>query len=595
MDKNTKMYLNALMILLSISLYFTMYYNLQLFSFSILSILVFVLFLNITRLFENKPLAIKKNNPSQKYISAFENSASIAKLDLKFKIKYVNRSFCQLSLRTKDECLLKELDDIFCDTKKVLNEVYETLKNMQTWDGTLSLKTQGNNQTFVGCSIVPIFDSENSPKEYLLIAHDLTELMISKRVIRDNFYIDMQTKLPNRIQLIKDKLKFSLNSELTLIILNIDSFQAINTMYGNEFGDETLKVFSSWLKKNLPDGEAKLYKFEADVYAILIPLKYNKNDLKRYINDIIFKISKEGIKCNDIDINISFTLGIAQGKKNLLKLASIAYKEAKREQKSYIIHDSNSTKEEEYINNTKMVTTLKKSLENDLMIPYFQPIMDTATQKINKYEVLMRIKQDERILLPYEFLDIAKHSKLYSALSRSIIRKAFETFKLTSNEFSVNLSFLDISDKATNKFIFDILNEYDIGSWVVFEILESEGIYNYDMVLKFVETVKSFGAKIAIDDFGSGYSNFERILKLQPDYIKIDGSLIKNIDKNDDMKILTKTIINFANKLDIKTIAEYVHSKEVLDTITNLGVDFAQGFYIGKPLPKPTDKTDFCL
>ncbi|MCF6173838.1 MAG: EAL domain-containing protein, partial [Campylobacteraceae bacterium] len=174
--------------------------------------------------------------------------------------------------------------------------------------------------------------------------------------------------------------------------------------------------------------------------------------------------------------------------------------------------------------------------------------------------------------------------------SRSIIRKAFETFKLTSNEFSFNLSFLDISNKTTNKFIFDILNEYDIGSWVVFEILESEGIYNYDMVLKFVETVKSFGAKIAIDDFGSGYSNFERILKLQPDYIKIDGSLIKNIDKNDDMKILTQTIVDFANKLDIKTIAEFVHSKEVLDTITKIGVDFAQGYYINKPLPKPTDK-----
>ncbi len=578
------------MILLSISLLFTIFYNLLLLSYIILFLIIFILFLNILRLSKIKPPQEKQRDTIQPYINAFENSASIAKLGLNFKIKYVNRSFCQLSFCTKEECFTKELNNIFDDTDNVLDEIYETLKNLQTWDGTLSLRSKSLNQAFIKCSIVPIFDNRNLPQEYLLIAHDLTELMISKRVIRDNFYMDLQTKLPNRIQLIKDKLKFSLKSELTLIILNIDSFQAINTIYGNEFGDEVLKVFSAWLKNNLPNQNAKLYKFEADVYAILIPFEYNKKELEDYLKNLIYKISKEGIKCDDIDINIAFTLGIAQGRKDLLKLASIAYKDAKKKQKFYTIHDSSSTKKQEYIDNTKMVAILKKSLENDSMVPYFQPIMDTKTKKINKYEVLMRIKKDGGgVLSPYEFLDIAKHSKLYSSLSRNIIKKAFETFKLTSNEFSVNLSFLDISNKTTNKFIFDILNEYDIGSWVVFEILESEGIYNYDMILKFVEAVKSFGAKIAIDDFGSGYSNFERILKLQPDYIKIDGSLIKNIDKNDDMKILTQTIISFANKLDIKTIAEYVHSKEVLDTITKMGIDFAQGYYIGEPLAKPTD------
>ncbi|NOX15432.1 MAG: EAL domain-containing protein [Epsilonproteobacteria bacterium] len=548
------------------------------------------MFINTKKFFHDKIPKDTNETFTQPYLQAFENSACIAKLGFNLQIKYANRLFSQLSLCTKSESLKKEIYDIFDNTDNVLDEIVETLKNLQTWDGTLSLRINSDNQAFVKCSIIPIIDNENIPQEYLLIAHDITELMISKRVIKDNIYLDSLTKLPNRIQLIKDKLKFSLKSELTLIILNIDSFQAINTIYGNGFGDEVLKIFSNWLKNNLPDQNTNLYKFESDVYAMLVPSKYDKYDLNNYLKNLNLKISKEGLQCREIDINLAFTIGIAQGRKNLLKLASIAYKEAKKKQENYIIHDPNNNKEEEYIRNTNMISVLKKAIQDDSMIPYFQPIMEISTKKINKYETLMRIKKgDNDVFLPCEFLDIAKHSKLYSTLSRSIIKKAFETFKLTSSEFAVNLSFLDISNKTTNKFIFDILSEYDIGSWVVFEILESEGINNYDMVLKFVETVKSFGAKIAIDDFGSGYSNFERILKLQPDYIKIDGSLIKNIDKNDDMKILTQTIVDFANKLNIKTIAEYVHSKEVLDTITKMGIDFAQGYYISKPLPKLCD------
>ncbi|MCF6174004.1 MAG: diguanylate cyclase, partial [Campylobacteraceae bacterium] len=307
------------------------------------------MFISTTKFFYDKIPKNKNKTFTQPYLQAFENSACIAKLGFDLKIKYANRLFSQLSLCTKNECLKKELYDIFDNTNNILNEIVETLKNLQTWDGTLSLRANSDNQAFVKCSIIPIIDSKNIPQEYLLVAHDVTELMISKRVIRDNIYIDLLTKLPNRIQLIKDKLNFSLKSELTLIILNIDSFQAINTIYGNDFGDEVLKVFSNWLKDNLPHCQANLYKFEADVYAILIPFNYNKNDLKNYLKNINYKISKEGLQCKEIDINLAFTIGVAQGRKGLLKLASIAYKEAKKEQKNYIIHDPDNKREEEYI------------------------------------------------------------------------------------------------------------------------------------------------------------------------------------------------------------------------------------------------------
>lgn len=206
------------------------------------------------------------------------------------------------------------------------------------------------------------------------------------------------------------------------------------------------------------------------------------------------------------------------------------------------------------------------------------------TGEINKYESLMRIiKEDGSIMAPKEFLGIAKNSKLYHDLSRMLIDKTFEIFQYSSYEFSINLSFLDITDKKTTDFILNKLEKSGIGPWVVFELLESEGIENYSSIMYFIEQVKSYGSKIAIDDFGSGYSNFERLLELKIDYIKIDGSLIKYINKNDDMKIITKTIANFAKELGIQTIAEYVHSQEVFDVIKELDIDFAQGYHLGEP------------
>ena len=189
-----------------------------------------------------------------------------------------------------------------------------------------------------------------------------------------------------------------------------------------------------------------------------------------------------------------------------------------------------------------------------------------------------------------EFLDVAKHSKIYSKLSMSLIQKAFETFQISSNGFSINLSYLDMTNIVTTTFIIEKLEEFNVGPWVIFEILESDGIENYEAIAKFIDQVKSYGAKIAIDDFGSGYSNFERLTELRVDFIKIDGSLIKNIHQNEETKIIVKTIVNFAKELNIKTIAEYVHSDEVFNCVKEIGIDYAQGFHIGKPKPElPTN------
>ena len=514
------------------------------------------------------------------YLEAFENSGIYAKLDSSLRTIHTNRQFCQIMHTTKRESLYVTFSTFM---KSDTMEIFETLKCKQSWEGTQVFITSDEEEIYLNCSFIPIFDKDDSLAEVLFLATDITELMLSKTNIKNNLYQDNITKLPNRLKLFTDKSILE-NKEATYIIFNIDSFDSINNLYGNQFGDKILSQVARWLEDNLITNKTQLYKLEADIYTMVCPEKIDEIELLKYLKAISQKVQKEKFLCDGAEIDISMTIGASQGKSNQLKLSQIAYKDAKLSKKSFALYDKNSNKEEEYTKNIQTSKTIKYAIENNLVVPYFQPIMNIETEKIEKYESLMRIKNENgKILSPYEFLDIAKRSKVYPKLSCSLIEKSVEAFSVSPCEFSVNLSFLDITNKATTKFILDLLEKSGMGPWMIFELLESEGIENYKEVMHFIEQIKSYGAKVAIDDFGSGYSNFERMVELRVDFIKIDGSLIKNIDQNDDMRIITKTITNFAKELGIKTVAEYVHSEEVLNQVKILGVDFAQGYFIGKP------------
>jgi len=573
-------------ILLLITLIFSIYFNLTIFSFIIIIVSISLTIIDVLHVNKkNTPEQTKKLEESaQIYLDAFENNGIYAKLDSNSNITNANRQFCQIMYTTKEECKNIDFNSLIESSHA---EIYETVKHKQSWEGALNFQTLNKNSLYLNCTFIPIFDQNEKLKEILFLATDITELTHSKINIKNSLYIDSITKLPNRLRLFTDKKLLKTKTETTYILFNIDSFDTINNTYGNQFADQILLHVANWLNKNLLSKETKLYKLESDIYASICYGKISENTLREYLKMVSSQIIKEKFIHDEAEIDISMTIGASQSNSNQFKLAQIAYNEAKRANKSYSIYDKKSNKEEEYVKNIKISKLLKNAIEDDLVIPYFQPILNIRTNEIEKYESLMRIKNSKgEIIPPNDFLPIAKQSKIYPKLSRMLIQKSVDTFQSSSSEFSVNLSYLDISNKNTTKFILDLLDKTGIGPWMIFEILESEGISNYKEVMNFISQVKSYGAKIAIDDFGSGYSNFERLVELQVDFIKIDGSLIKNIHQNDDMRIITKTIINFAKELGVKTVAEYVHSEEILHQVKMLGVDYAQGFYIGKPMEK---------
>jgi EAL domain-containing protein (putative c-di-GMP-specific phosphodiesterase class I) len=234
-----------------------------------------------------------------------------------------------------------------------------------------------------------------------------------------------------------------------------------------------------------------------------------------------------------------------------------------------------------------MTKILKDAIAEDRIVVFKQPIVcnrKKPSDTIKKYECLIRIKEkDGSFISPYLFLDIAKKIKLYPKLTRAMIQKSFEYFKDKNCDFSINLTLDDILNETTVRFIKYKLDSSNIAHHVIFEIVETEGIDNFEEVSLFIKSMKEYGCKIAIDDFGTGYSNFNYLMKLNVDFIKIDGSFIKNIDTDIPSQVLTELIVLFAKKQNIKTIAEFVHSPDILGKVKSLDIDFSQGYFLGEP------------
>ena len=396
------------------------------------------------------------------------------------------------------------------------------------------------------------------------------------------YFTDNLTQLPNLYQLRKDLEELQ---NPGLILLKIDNFQRINTFYGFVVGDYVLEAVGKHLKNILSDN--KVYRLSGAEYAVTLKHNVGFYALKNYIEDLYKKISTIDVVYRDSRIYIDFTLGSTsiRDNSNIFSKVSMALMYARQKGVRYWIYEDRMHFEDEYSRNLSMSHAVREAVENSKIIPYYQAILDNKTRKVVKYECLARmLDANDKIIAPAVFIPVAKNIKVYNHVTKCIITKSFKFFEQSEYEFSLNLSIEDIMSSEMFTFILETLQQHsNAANRVTFEILESEAIKDFKRVDRFISEVRRYGAKIAIDDFGSGYSNFSYLTKVEADYIKIDGSLIKNIDVNPSSLIVVETIVNFAKKLGIETIAEYVHSSVVMDKVIDLGIDYSQGFYIDEP------------
>ncbi len=502
-----------------------------------------------------------------------------ATFDAEFNITCFNKEFLAEHISQNRTLLGKNLFDILHISPQ---NILKTVKEHGNFKGVVE-STKNNKLSYHSLIIEPTI--EDSKKEFFVISHDVTNSLMHDKKLKEQFLVDKLTGLATKTKLLDDveESKYSCTAS-TLIYINIDSFDEVNEFFGLDAGSKIISHVASWLEDRLPSVDSKLYKLDINNFAILSAKKLTLLNLQEYLKKISIEIEKKNFYFKNTALNISFTLGAAYNKADLVKCTYLALKDAQNLKKPYKIYNKSCNHETRFLENIKMTQIIKDAITENRVIPFFQPIYNLKTNKIEKFESLIRIQSRNNVILkPNEFLDIAKKSKLYLSLSKSMIKSSFEKLESLKFPITINISIEDILDKKVSNFILRRLNHAQNGHLITFEIVESQEIKSHIKVVNFIKKVKSLGCKIAIDDFGSGYSNFEQLLKLDIDYLKIDASLIKNIDTNRDCEIMTKSIISFAKEMGLKTIAEFVSTQDVFDKVKLLGVDYVQGYYIGKP------------
>lgn len=392
-----------------------------------------------------------------------------------------------------------------------------------------------------------------------------------------HLYYDNLTALPNRFKLQEDLASSPLN---TVAILNIDDFKEINDFFGIDAGDWLLSQIGHWFQemKLLP------YRIGGDEFAFRLKEGSPAEEFRHNIEMILSLLGEKIFMIAEEPVHVRATVGIAIHSDKPLIHADVALNKARAQRVPYSIYDQAEGIEAQYQANIAMSAQIRQALVEHRIVCQYQPIVSCATGKIEKYETLVRIRNEDGSLIgPYEFLPIAQKTKLYHHITQEVVYQACTLFAARTEQFSINLSSSDMLDSRTVTTIENILRQTGTANRVIFEILESEGIENFDEVASFIARMKALGAKIAIDDFGTGYSNYENILKLNVDILKIDGSLIKSIDQNPRHRIVVEAIVDFAHRIDIDTVAEFVASEEILKNVTELGITYSQGFHTGKP------------
>ncbi len=238
--------------------------------------------------------------------------------------------------------------------------------------------------------------------------------------------------------------------------------------------------------------------------------------------------------------------------------------------------------------NVKILDLLNYAIENDKVVPFYQGIYCNKTNKITKYETLMRVyDKDDKVYPPGAFLDAAKTLKMYLALSKIVIDKALNDFADIDSDISFNISLLDIQSDEFRSWLIERLKEHPNPKRVIVEFVETEN-YNSnknDMLFDFLREVRKIGCKIAVDDFGVGYATYTSIISLKPEIIKIDGDIIKTVGVSKDSKIILESIKCMADLIESETVAEFVENKEIHEITEDYGVDYAQGYHFAKPEP----------
>lgn len=527
----------------------------------------------LSKFIETEKIKVDKFFLKKQYDAIIDENTIVSKTDRHGIITFANENFCKSSEYTSSELIGKSHNIVRHpeNPKELFKDLWNTIKvKKEPWTGVLKNFSKSGKPYFIKTTIKPIFDLNGEITEYISIRSNVNTVMSDKK------------------QLIE---KINEKGLHLLILIQIEDFNILDKFYNMLIVDKIEKIFGFNLLTYLPNSYIfdTIYYLGNGQFALLteffdfLSTHTNIND---YLNSLVKNVKESRLIVDEIEYDLNVIVSYSFGREHLYEDSKYGLDEAIK--KSEIIKYSNDFSIKEQIEakkNMEVIKMVKIALENYNVISYFQPIINNKTKKIEKYESLVRIiDENQNILSPHEFLDISKKGNYYNKITHRVLENSFKILKQISTKISINLSSLDIEKEETRNKLFQLLDEYESDRHrVIFELLEDENVKDFQVIKAFIKKVKSMGVMIAIDDFGAGYSNFERLLEFNPDILKIDGKLIKNIANDNYSRNIVETIVTFTKKQNIITIAEFVENEEIFNILDELGVDYSQGYYFGKP------------
>lgn len=529
-------------------------------------------------------------------------SNGVITLNRELEILYINPKAQELLEISDEEYKDQSFRDNFKlfdteENKEITEIFFEYLRIKSGWENKmpLILETSSGKRLSVELNAKGIINNSGDVSSYVMVIQDVTHTLKIEHELKWQATHDPLTHLLNR-RGFEEHLKRVVHRNNTschvLLFLDLDRFKIVNDVCGHQAGDLLLQQISEIINNDIRATDV-LSRLGGDEFGVLL-----HNTELEFALDLAERIKQSIAKFRFSWGKSLFNVGASIGVTNIdetttdvekimgqADMACYSAKENGRNQVYLADYDKETTTTKKV--NTNFISLINSAIEEKRLVLYGQIIKPVSAYSTDSahIEVLLRMKDNGKIIPPDAFLPMAERYGKIRDIDLWVIRTSFKYLKQNKNfQININLSGVTLSDTNTlASIISEVENNLIDAPRVCFEITETAAITNLDRCVTFIHDLKALGCSFALDDFGSGLSSFSYLKKLPVKYLKIDGSFIKDICNNKTDEIVVSSIHQTAKALSIKTVAEYVSNDEIYEVVKSIGIDFAQGYQIGKP------------
>lgn len=540
-----------------------------------------------------------------KYSHAVSYSASMVMItDQEGIIEHCNPAFCNVTGYTLEELIGTKPNILRSGhtDQKVYDQLWSSISSGKEWQGEFLERTKSGELVWCLQSISPVLNDYGQITNYVSVSQDISKQKDSEQLIKHMAYYDPLTDLPNR-SLFSERLDQALingqrhKTQIALMYLDLDRFKNINDTLGHLVGDKLLQHVSQRLKKTLraTDTVARL---GGDEFAIIIPDFTNSYAVHDCAKKIIRQF-QEPIEFDELSLHVGCSIGVslypkdAETSEQLIRNADMAMYQAKNNGRNHYFFFTSHV--DEHLNETvKLENDLHHCITRKELFLVYQPIISNTEKKITAFEALIRWQHPELGLIPPDkFIGIAEDTGLIDEIGRWIMDTAcrdMNTLKQNGYQdftFSINLSPRQFSNPALLDEIQLTLNIHKIQpEKISLELTESTVMADPEHAIKTLFKLRNLGIRIAIDDFGTGHSSLSFLKRFPLDVLKIDRAFVKDLGQNKQDEAILKAIVELAQCLDLKIIAEGVENETQLNFLSSTGCEYFQGYYFSRPIKR---------